>query len=272
MNRLLCIPLFALLALPAVIISAQERPASPADDPRKDDPQKIERIAPPSPAASVQELEDTGDLLRARKEYLDAIDYYRAALQKTENAVLHNKIGICLIQLQRYNDSKKEFERAVKVDANYAEAHNNLGAADYQLRRFGAAVKEYNRAIKLNDTSAHFHSNLGSAYFSRKEFDKATREYHRALELDPAIFDPQAGGGVSVKLATQGDRAYFHYIIAKMYGIKGDEEHCRLYLAKANEAGYPYVKDALKDGEFAQLRKDPGFVLFVRSLKRPAEE
>lgn len=266
MNHLLCTSLLSLLTLSAVAVSAQDQP--PVQD---KDPLKVERVVAPSPTASVQELEDTGDILRMKKDFLDAIDYYRVAQQKAESAILHNKIGICLIQLQRFGDSKKEFERAVKLDGTYPEAHNNLGAADYQLRRFGAAVKEYNRAIKLNDLSAHFHSNLGSAYFSRKEFDKATREYQRALQLDPAIFDPQAGGGVSVKLATQGDRAYFHYMIAKMYGIKGDEEHCRLYLAKANEAGYPYVRDALKDGEFAQLRKDPGFVAFVRSLKRPAD-
>jgi tetratricopeptide (TPR) repeat protein len=233
--------------------------------------QQPERAAPPSAAASAEQLEEQGDVLRARKDYVDAMDYYHAAEQKADSAELHNKIGICLIQLQRYSESKKQFEKAVKMNPGYPEAHNNLGAADYQMRRFGAAVKEYIRAIKLNEESAHFHSNLGSAYFSRKDYSKATREYQRAMQLDPTIFDPQSGGGVSVKLATQGDRAYFHYMIAKMYGIKGDEENCRLYLAKANEAGYPYVKDALKDGEFAQLRKDPGFVTFVRSLKRPVD-
>lgn len=264
MNYVLLLALLTLSA--AVPVSAQEQPPA-----QEKDSQPVERVAPPSPTASVQDLEDNGDLLRAKKDYLDAVDYYRAGLKKSDNAILHNKIGICLIQLERFGDSRKEFERSVKLDGNYAEAHNNLGAANYQLRRFGAAIKEYTKAIKLNDQSAHFHSNLGSAYFSRKEFDKATREYQRALQLDPFIFDPQAGGGVSVKLATQGDRAYFHYMIAKMYGVKGDEEHCRLYLSKANEAGYPYVKDALKDGEFAQLRKDPGFVAFVRSLKRHSD-
>ncbi|MBZ5521390.1 MAG: tetratricopeptide repeat protein [Acidobacteriia bacterium] len=266
MNHLLCTSLLSMLTLSAIPVFAQEQsPAQPKD------PLQVERVAAPSPTASVEDLEEIGDVLRMKKNFLDAMDYYRAALKKTDTAALHNKVGICLIQVQRFSDSKQEFEKAVKLDGNYAEAHNNLGAADYQLRRFGAAVKEYNRAIKLNELSAHFHSNLGSAYFSRKEFDKATREYTRALQLDPTIFDPQPGGGVSVKLATQGDRAYFHYMIAKMYGIKGDEEHCRLYLAKANEAGYPYVRDALKDGEFAQMRKDPGFVAFVRSLKRPVD-
>lgn len=270
MKCLLRALILSTLALPAaLILNAQEPPAAPVSS----NPLLAERAAPPSPTASVQELEETGDLLRARKNYLDAIDYYREALKRSEKAaaVLHNKVGICLIQLQRPGESKKEFAKAIKADPDYPEAHNNLGAAEYQLRKFGSAVREYKKAIKLNDLSAHFHSNLGSAYFSRKEFDKATFEYQRALELDPTIFDPQAGGGVSVKLATQGDRAYFHYMIAKMYGARGDEVHCRFYLSKANEDGYPYVKNALKDGEFAEMRKDPAFVAFVRSLKRPQD-
>lgn len=258
--------LLSLLALSAIPVVAQNQSKIPQD------PMQVERVAAPSPTATAQELEDIGDVLRMKKNFLDAMDYYTAAQKKGDSATLHNKVGICLIQLQRYPESKKEFEKAVHMDGNYPEAHNNLGAINYHMRRYGAAIKEYTRAIKLNDESAHFHSNLGSAYFSRKEFDKATREYERAMQLDPTIFDPQPGGGISVKLTTQGDRAYFHYMIAKMYGVKGDEEHCRLYLAKANEAGYPYIRNALKDGEFALMRKDPDFVAFVKTLKRPSDQ
>jgi hypothetical protein len=56
--------------------------------------------------------------------------------------------------------------------------------------------------------------------------------------------------------------------MAQMYGQHGDQEHCRFYLSKANEEGYP-IKSALHDNEFSGLRKDPEFVAFVRSLKPP---
>lgn len=188
---------------------------------------------------------------------------------KNETAVLHNKMGVSWLQLSKYPEARREFERATKEDKDYAEGHNNLGVVHYVNREYGAAVKEYRRAIHLNPSSAAFHSNLGSAYFSRKDFAKANREYSQAMEIDPTIFDPTPSGGVSVKLATQGDRAYFFYMIAKTYGSRNDAEHCRLYLSKANEVGYPRVKDALKDDEFAGLRKNPAFVEFVRSLKPP---
>jgi len=224
-------------------------------------------VAPPSPTASAAELELRGDSLRAQKDYLDAIDFYRAALQKHNSAVLHNKVGVSLLQLSKFPDAEREFQRSVKLDKGYAEGHNNLGVIYYVNRQYGSAVKEYRRAIHINPNSASFHSNLGSAYFSRKDFDKATKEFAAAMQIDPAIFDPSPSGGVAVKLATQGDRAYFHYVIAKMYGTKGDAEHCRLYLSKATEEGYAHIQDALKDEEFSSLRKDPAFIEFVRSLK-----
>ena len=263
---------FSRNVLTVTLLCASSFILAQSQEPQPYNPAPAPQVEPPSPSSTVQDLELRGDSLRARKDYLDAIDYYRAALQKGDTAILHNKIGVSLLQMLKYMDAQKEFQRAVKMDSSYAEGHNNLAVIYYVRRQYGSAIKEYRRAIKLNPTSASFHSNLGSAYFSRKDFDQATKEYAKAMEIDPSIFDPAPSGGVAVKLATEGDRAYFHYTIAKMYGSKGDEEKCRLYLSKANEEGYPRVKDALKDQEFATLRKDPKFVEFVRSLKPPSLE
>jgi len=230
-------------------------------------PLQVQRVDPPSPSASLAELEQQGDVLRSQKDYLDALDYYRAAMQKADSAVLHNKIGVSLLLLKRDAEARREFERSIRMDGKYPEAHNNLGAVHYQMKEFGSAIKEYRKAIKLNQQSASFHSNLGTAYFSRREYDKATKEYVRAMQLDPAIFEHQSAGGVSVKLISSTDLGHYHYVLAQMYGHRGDAEMCRLYLSKATEEGYPFVKDALKDNEFAGLRKDPDFVVFVRSLK-----
>ncbi len=226
----------------------------------------LQRVEPPSENATAMQLEGQGDTFRGQKLYLDSIDYYRAAIKKADSAALHNKIGISLLLLRRDSEARKEFERAVHMDKNYPEAYNNLGALYYNGHRFGAAVKEYKKAIKLSSENASFHSNLGTAYFSEKDFEGATREYQRAMQIDPGIFDRQPSGGVSVKLITSNDLGHFHYVMAQMYGQRNNADRCRYYLSKANEEGYP-IKDALHDSVFAGLRKDPEFVLFVRSLK-----
>ena len=229
------------------------------------------RVPPPSENATATELETQGDLLRGQKAYLDSIDYYRVAVKKEDSPKLHNKIGLSFFHMNRNNEAKKEYQRAIKMDKSYPEPHNNLGALYYGERRNGPAIREYKRAIGLNEENASFHSNLGYAYFSEKDYERATKEYHRALELDPNIFDPKPSGGVSVRLVSSNDLGHFHYVMAQMYAQRGDAEHCRYYLAKANEEGYN-SREALRENVFAGLRKDPAFVAFVRSLKPPPTE
>lgn len=276
-SRLYVSAIFVLTLSLSAYISAQQQSAasadtrSPAQQPSATaGPDSLLRVPPPPEDATSAELELQGDVLRGQKDYLDSIDYYRAAIKQQDSAVLHNKAGICLLLLRRDSEARKEFQQALKLDKSYPEAYNNLGALYYNSRKYGSAIKEYKKAIKLNDANASFHSNLGTAYFSQKNFDHATKEYQRAMLIDPSIFDRAPSGGVSVKLVTSNDLGHFHYVMAQMYGQHGDLQHCRYYLSKANEEGYP-IKSALHDGEFAGLRKDPDFVAFVRSLKPPSD-
>ena len=256
----LCLGLFA---LPAFAQSSLF-PAVPASDDTATAPPQLRRAAPPPADASAQELEARGDELRAEKSYADALDYYRAALSKSESAVLRNKSGIAQLQMLHYDRAKKEFERALKRDPAYAEAYNNLGVVNYIKGSHRQAIRRYLKALELRD-SASFHSNLGTAYFARKEYDKASAEYLRALEIDPDIFERQSAAGVSAHMASPADRARFSYVIAKMYAKSGDAERCLLYLKRAMEAGYAGISDVYKDEEFSQVRKDPRFTELMAS-------
>src|SRR5205807_937469 len=150
----------------------------------------VSPVGSPPANASVAELEQQGDLLRSQKDYLDALDYYRAAIQKSDKATLHNKVGVSLLLLKHDLEARREF--------------------------------------------------------------------------DATIFDHLNSGRVSVNLISSTELGHYDYVVAQMYGHRGDAEMCRLYLGKANEEGYPFVKDPLKDNEFAGLRKDPNVVAFVR--------
>src|SRR5215471_13609297 len=87
----------------------------------------VPTLGPPAPDATAQQLEDTGDQLRARKAYLESIDYFRAALNKHTSAQLYNKVGIVELQTYHLADARKDFERSIKIDKKQADALNNLG-------------------------------------------------------------------------------------------------------------------------------------------------
>jgi len=233
-------------------------------------PPLIRSIDPPKPDATVADLESRADELRRVKLYLDAMDYYRAAMAKEpKSARLLNKAGITELMMQRYRDAKKTFEQSIKADHKFADAYNNLGVVYYEEQKYGAAVKQYRRAIAIDGVSASFYSNLGAALFSKKEFEPAVLAYQRAVEIDPDVFERTSRGGVQAQLPSPGDRAHYDYTVAKLYAKMGFSDRSLEYLRKAMEEGYKDFKNVYKDAEFASLRKDKRFTELVAS-KPPA--
>jgi tetratricopeptide (TPR) repeat protein len=223
-------------------------------------PPLVRAIEPPAPEATAAALEQQADELRAQKLYLDALDYYRAALnRKVNEARLLNKIGITELLMQRYKEAKKTFEQSIRADRHYADAYNNLGVIYYETKKYGTAVKQYEKAIGIDSTSASFYSNLGAAYFSKRAFEPAVAAYQHALELDPDVFGRTSRAGIQAQLPSPEDRARYDYTVAKLYAKMGFAEQSLEYLRKAKEDGYKDLKSVYKDVEFAELRKSPRF-------------
>lgn len=247
---LLCLAVAVWLALPNLHAQTELVQITPP-------PQR--HAEPPAPNASVDELDARGDELRGQKAYLDALDYYRAALAKKPSATLYNKAGVTELQLRRDKESTKDFERAVKLDHQSADAWNNLGVAWYLQQKYGKAIKQYEKAIKLKAEVASFHNNLGAAYYAKKEWEKASVEYGQALQLDPDIFERTSRVGVTAQLPSPEERARFEYLVARLYARQGDADRALQYLRRAMEEGYPGINDVYKDSDFEGLRRDTRF-------------
>jgi len=223
-------------------------------------PPPLHRADPPAPGATPEQLETRGDELRTQKNFLDAVDFYQAALKAAPgNASVFNKIGICQLMTQRYREARKSFEHAIRADRKHADAYNNLGVVYYAQRNYSGAIKHYEKAIALKDDAASYYNNLGAAYFGKKQFEKAIQNYSRAVELDPDVFERSSHAGVQAQIPSPGDRAHYDYVLAKLYARTGVPERSLHYLKKAMEEGYKDIKNVYKDNEFSTLRKDPRF-------------
>ena len=235
-------------------------------------PPLLRTVDPPKPDATIADLETKGDELRMEKLYLDAMDYYRAAIGKESNSArLLNKIGITELMMQRYREARKTFEKSIKADRKFADAYNNLGVIYYLQKKWGKAIGKYEQAIKLRQDSGSFYSNLGAAYFSKKEFEKASLAYNEALRIDPDIFERTSHTGVQAQMSSPGDRAHFYYVLARLYAKAGVTDRSLQYLRRAMEEGYKGIDDVYKDAEFAGMRKDPRFtdLMAARPLAIP---
>jgi tetratricopeptide (TPR) repeat protein len=225
------------------------------------------KVSPPSPTASVDQLDRQGDVLRQDKRYLDALDYYEEALKRlpAREAMLHNKIGITRLQMGHLDEAKDSFKDALKADKSFPEAHNNLGVLYYMQKKYGDSVKEYEKALELRK-SAGFYANLGNAQFARKDYEKAALNFQQAIALDPHILDRRSNlPGSSAQLPAPEDEATFSFVLAKIFSKQGDLDRALQQLRRAMEDGYKDIGKVYDEPDFAPLRKDPRFAALMKA-------
>ncbi len=223
----------------------------------------------PLKGSSAADLEHQGDLLRAQKRYLDAVDYYQAALDQQQTPLRYNKLGMAYLFLQQESHAKKAFNHALKLDKNCAEAWNNRGFVEQVRRNYGRAAKYYEHALALKPGSPTFHYNLASVYFARHKYQEAATEYRAAYMIDPDIFDRVSRMGILAQTSSPEDRAAFSFMVARMYAQAGDVDRSLEYLRKAMEEGFKNIKRVYTDSEFATLRTDKRFTELMEQRPQP---
>jgi tetratricopeptide (TPR) repeat protein len=226
------------------------------------------QASPPQTTPIRHELsaEDRADIYMARKMYREAIDMYGQAPESS--ATRWNKMGIAYHQLQDLRSARKNYEVAIRLDPKYGEAINNLGTIYFSAQSYRRAVREYKKALRELPESASIESNLGTAYFARKDYKKATEAYEKALQLDPDVFEHHSTYGVLLQNNNVGDRAKFHYYLAKTYAKQGLTDRALLCIRKALEEGFEERKRFLEEPEFAGMRGNVEFQELMKSEPR----
>lgn len=240
-------PLFIVLAgIPACWFGLAQTETSLVDKTRQTPP-PVRALTP----------EERGDIMMARKMYREAIDAFQADTQKS--AVIYNKVGIAYHQLQQLDSARKYYERALKLNRDYAEAMNNVGTVYYAKKGYRRAIGYYQKALRLSPNSASIYSNLGTALFARKKYELATDAYQKALAIDPDVFEHRSNYGTLLEDRNIEERAKFHYYLAKIYAKTGRNDLAMQYVRKALEEGFKDRKKLTEDPEFEALRKLPEF-------------
>jgi tetratricopeptide (TPR) repeat protein len=106
-----------------------------------------------------------------------------------DNAYLLNEVGNQLLMHGRRKDAEDRFERAVKIDPQFAAAWNNLGVVRMTLDKKAEAASAYKRALKIQPNYALAWYNLGVVLDRQNHYDEALKAYETAFVLDPGLLD-----------------------------------------------------------------------------------
>ncbi|MCL2565344.1 MAG: tetratricopeptide repeat protein [Defluviitaleaceae bacterium] len=165
-----------------------------------------------------------GDKLMRNKEPEKAYYHYKKALEGAKKPKLLNNMGICLMQLGRYNEAVYHLTKAYEMDGNdfniiinYAEAlilsgdfegafkylkkaekDGERAVIDYLYGKLALecgniteAVNHYERAIKLEPDSFYYYA-LVAAYTKQRKFSKALEVLERIDTKNKEFFVNQA--------------------------------------------------------------------------------
>jgi serine/threonine protein kinase/tetratricopeptide (TPR) repeat protein len=154
-------------------------------------------------------------------------------------AEAHVSLGVLLMSEGKITEAKNEFQRAMRLDPNYANApHWYANSVLVPLGQFDEAITQFNRALELDPLSAAINVNRGNAYAMARRYPEAIAQLRKTIELDPGFSYGHGILGYAFDVSGQYDQAIrecekayelshdFHVlaVLGHAYALKGDRE------------------------------------------------
>lgn len=117
----------------------------------------------------------------------DSQTLWRHALAHTvNNAVAHNNLGLELAEQEEGTvQAIEQYQRALRINPDYAIALSNLGNALVTQGNPDTAIEQYLHALRVQPDSAEIRYNLGIALAAQGKANEAIKQYQRALRINP---------------------------------------------------------------------------------------
>lgn len=115
-------------------------------------------------------------------------------------AEAHTSLAFYYRMSWRWEDSEREFKKAISLNPNYPTAHHWYEILLRSLGRLDEALAEIKRAQELDPLSPVFEVNIGAVYVMKGDLDSAMERSRRLVELDPNFpLAHQISGSVCLK-------------------------------------------------------------------------
>ncbi len=131
--------------------------------------------------------EAQGDI--EKKDFAAAIDPLQKFIAaQPDVAYGHFELAYVYTALQKADEARGEYERAIAIDPKMAEAYLNLGILFIE-RDPGLAVRNLRKAVELLPAQSRPRYLLGVAQENAKDYSAAAESFEGAYRLDPTIWN-----------------------------------------------------------------------------------
>jgi tetratricopeptide (TPR) repeat protein len=145
-----------------------------------------------SGAALADPNEDLAAGLAAGKKgyYSEAIGLFSSGIksgtiQRESLASALNNRGVAYRRKGFFAQAIRDYNRAIRLNPEFATAYSNLGLAYAKQSRYDLAIATFNQAIRIDPHDADTYLKRGNAYYDKGMFEQAVSDYSRAIELKP---------------------------------------------------------------------------------------
>ena len=118
-----------------------------------------------------------------KRAYGQAVQLYQKASDIAPSAQLHRYLGTALRTQGHYNEAIAEYQKAIKLNPDYAPAHMDLGITYYYMKKFNESIQTQQKAISLNPNYPDAYFFIAQGYDSANNPQQAIAYYRKFLEV-----------------------------------------------------------------------------------------
>jgi tetratricopeptide (TPR) repeat protein len=143
-----------------------------------------------------------------RGYFAEAEMFYRQAVRDDpQSADALYALGSACLQLQKEDEAREDFQRALVLPASYPgtipNCWNNLGLLKARQGNTDAAILLFQKALRIDPQHSIALLNLGNAYRQKKDWPEAQQALERVMALTPD--DPEANYSLGMVFAEQNN-------------------------------------------------------------------
>ncbi len=182
-----------------------------------------------------------GDISFQKGLYEEAIRKYQVALALNyNNAVLHNDLGLALMQMERYAEALVYLREAARLDPGNLDIRYSLASTYRDRGMLNEAASEYKKIIQARQDYPNLYNDLGDIYTLQKKNEEALEAYQKEIDYSRRRLaanpdDPAILSNLAYALNGLGEHNKAKEIIEKVLALYPKYRQAYLTLAKIYE-------------------------------------